>query len=343
MIRVIINPMKRFVPILSLGILLSFTLVASAQVPGIGEDASVNVSPANPAANATVRMEAASLRTDINRATITWMLNGKTEKKGIGEKTFQFQNGAIGKTTTVDVYIVTQEGQTIEKHYTFRASSIDIIWKANTYVPPFYKGKALPSYQSDTTFIALPTFLDGSGTPINPKSLVYTWKKDNTILGDQSGYGKQSLTVPGSIINRPYTIQVDVASFDNRYKASGSTSIQKGSPDIVFYENNPLYGVQFNRALEGQATINNQEISIAAYPYHFSARERQDLNLSYTWRMNGATISTDTITPTITFKTPGVAGTSALNLRIENTAKILQFFDKSLTVKYGDAGNASVF
>lgn len=335
--------MKRLVPILSLTLFLSFTLVAHAQVPGLGDDATISVFPTNPAANETVTMEAGSLRTDINRATISWSLNGKVQKSGIGEKKFQFQNGDLGKTTIVDVTIVTQEGQTISKHYGFRASSIDIIWKADTYVPPFYKGKALASYQSDMTFIAMPQFLDSNGAYINPKSLLYTWKKDNVVLGDQSGYGKQSLTIPGSIINRPYSVQVDVTSFDGRYKASGSTGIEKGSPDIIFYENNPLYGVQFDRALEGPTKITNQEMSVAAYPYYFSAPSRTTTNLSYTWLMNGTRISTDSFTPTITFKTPGIEGTSVLNLRIENTAKILQFFNKSLSVNYGQVGNASVF
>lgn len=334
--------MKRFALIV---FILTCTLSignVSAQTLGTGDEVSIRIFPTNPAANQTIDMDASSLRTDINRATISWVLNGKTEKKGIGEKTFQFQNGAAGKTTTVDVYITTKEGASIEKHYTFRASGIDIVWKANTYVPPFYKGKALPTYQSDITFVALPNFLDGN-TPINPKNLVYTWKKDNVVLGSLSGYGKQSVSIPGSIIDRPYTIQVEVASFDDRYKASGQTSITKVSPDVIFYENNPLYGVNFNKALENPTTVSNQEMSVSAFPYYFSTTNREDYNLTYTWKMNNTKLSTDQYSPTITFKTPGVAGTSILSLKVENTSKILQFLEKTLTTKYGTQGNASVF
>jgi hypothetical protein len=50
--------------------------------------------------------------TDINLADITWKVNGKTIKNGIGEKIFDFNMGTDSQTTVVEVTIKTKDSGT---------------------------------------------------------------------------------------------------------------------------------------------------------------------------------------------------------------------------------------
>jgi hypothetical protein len=306
----------------------------------IGSSANVTVSPELPRPGELVTMEATSLRSNIDKAFFTWSVNGKVIEKGIGKKIFQFQNSKSG-ITKVSVAITMEDGEEIEKNYNFSGAAVDLVWKANTYVPPFYKGRALPSYQSDVTVIALPTLYETNGSYLSPDKLLYKWEKDGYVI--DSGYGKSSIIVEGQMIERPSAITVLVTSFNGQIQARGELTITKQSPEIIFYENNPLYGTLFNHALEKNATINSREIGLTAYPYFFSAFTSTDPSFSYSWTMNGSPLVTDSPTPTVTFKTPGTTGQSNIGLRVTNTLRELQFSDKSLIVNYNQNNTGPSF
>ncbi len=306
----------------------------------VGSSATVTASPELPRPGDTVTLEATSLRSDINKAYFTWTVNGKTIDKGIGKKIFRFQNGKTG-TTKAGVFITMEDGEEVSKDFTFSSASVDLIVKADTLVPPFYKGRAFPTYQGDTTVIALPTLFDATGAYLDPNKLIYKWEKDGYII--DSGYGKASIKVEGLMIERPSAIKVTVSSFNDQVHAVGETTISKTSPQIIFYENSPLYGILFNHALSGGATIKNQEVSITAYPYYFSANGSTDSSLTYDWSMNGNKLSENAKTGTVTFKTPATTGQTNLSLRVTNILRELQFSDASLIVNYNQKDNAPTF
>ncbi len=89
----------------------------------------------------------------------------------------------------------------VTKDIPITPEDLDIIWQANSYVPPFYEGKALFPPVGTVSFVAMPGFIDSNGNPVNPKKLIYTWSQDTTVLGDKSGYGKNVLTVQGTHYN----------------------------------------------------------------------------------------------------------------------------------------------
>src|SRR5688572_16598777 len=90
--------------------------------------------------------------------------------------------------------------------FNLKAQEVDLLWQAETYTLPFYKGKALWSKESRVKLLAIPRG-PGVGNPLN---LTYKWTKNGTVLGNINGVGKNTIAFTDSIISRPQTIQVDI-------------------------------------------------------------------------------------------------------------------------------------
>ena len=56
----------------------------------------IRTTPTNLGPNQFATAILESYSTDINRANISWFLNGKLEKEGVGEKTLLFKTGNLG-------------------------------------------------------------------------------------------------------------------------------------------------------------------------------------------------------------------------------------------------------
>ena len=286
----------------------------------------IDISPTAPKPNDTVTVVISSYATDLNGATITWKINGKKISSGKGLKDLSFVVGPTNTTTTLSLTILTTEGETIQKNYTIKPTSVDLIWQATGYTPPFYKGKTLFSHQDIIEFIALPHVFSSKGVEIPPQNLIYTWTRNGTVVGDFSGFGKYTYTVQSSIISRALDVQVQVTSPTTDSIGSAEVVVPPLEPEIVFYEKNPLYGIQFQRALTDEVTLNSsKEIEIVGEPYFFGTKDPKDNSLSYKWNINNTSIGGDMTQQSRVFRqADGTSGTSFISLSIENTKQILQ-------------------
>jgi hypothetical protein len=202
---------------------------------------------------------------------ITWTVNGKTAQSGYGLTTLDVTAPAMGKKLSVSVTAISSGGVALSNTIAVTSGSVDMIVETNGYTPPFYKGKLPIVYQNSVTVVAMPHLSDASGAEYDPKTLIYQWKKDNQLLQDQSGYGKQSVTLVGNIVPRPYDLSVTVSTRNNSAQAVGIMSVTAGSPAISFYVNDPLYGPMFNRSVLNTVRIGtNKEVGILAVPYGFN-------------------------------------------------------------------------
>src|SRR5438552_1851966 len=84
------------------------------------------------------------------------------------------------------------------------AQSVDILYVGNTYTPPFYQGGALWSGESSLKLFAVP---QGLG---DPKSVSYRWSRGTTVLGSQSGVGKNTLSYTDDLFSKPQLFMVEV-------------------------------------------------------------------------------------------------------------------------------------
>ena len=97
----------------------------------------VKTIPETPGPSEMVRVSIESYLTDLNKATISWSLNGKVVDRGVGRKSFSFQNGPSGKTTRLTIPITTNAGEYITKEFSGNPVGLTILWEADTYTPPF--------------------------------------------------------------------------------------------------------------------------------------------------------------------------------------------------------------
>ncbi|OHA94046.1 MAG: hypothetical protein A3H52_00040 [Candidatus Zambryskibacteria bacterium RIFCSPLOWO2_02_FULL_39_26] len=309
---------------------------ANAQIGDFGQsEINVEITPETPGPNEVVYVTLTSYLTNINAATITWMVNGKTINKGVGEKTFQFTVGDMNTTTTLDVVINTAEGQAIEKTVQIKPTSVDLIWQSGGYTPPFYKGKSLFAHQNSITFIAIPHIIGSNGGEISPKNLIYKWKLNGSVKDSSSGYGKNSYTMTGSLISRPLNVEVEVTSPADASLGYARTVVAPITPTIVFYKKDPLYGIGFQDALFGTEILQSKEMAIVGVPFFFSAGNQYELQ--YKWSINGVAIDNDTTQTTRVFRqNKGVSGTSNIGLSVEHLNKILQFSSVSFDLMFGE-------
>jgi hypothetical protein len=261
---------------------------------------------------------------DLNTTLIIWKINGKETQKGIGKKEFKFTMSESGKLVTIDFEAIPTNAPVISKTWNFAPVDVDILWQANTYTPPFYKGKALFTPESNVTFIALPNIIIG-GKRVDPSDVVYKWKVDRTVDGANSGFGKNSYNYTGSIILRPALIQAEVyAAANNAFKGVGGFEISHIFPQALIYEDNPLYGILFNKALRNQHTIKENEVELSIIPYFFST-EGKNNSVTYKWNLNNNALAIPEYQNSAVFRRKDdKKGSANVSITIGNPSKILQ-------------------
>lgn len=336
--------------ILSLAIIfLSFFSLASftnAQTPqemidSVQNNIQVSLNPEFPKAGDTVAIHLQSFSTPLDQATISWIVGGKTISKGFGLADFLVTAGRVGSKSTVTARIVTVNGSTVNKIITIQPADIDLLWQVSSYVPPFYQGKALYPHQGLITFTAVPNVSADKSITKALGSYIYTWKKDSDVLGDFSGYGKNTFSLRGTIISRPFTIEVEIRSTEGVSLGSATATVSPRSPQVALYENNPLLGVLYNKNLSNY-TMLDKELSVTAVPFYFNAGT-EPVSLQYKWTMNGKSIASQDDPSTLTVRdTTGVSGNSTVGLQISNVLKTLQFASDSMSITFGQNNQSSL-
>lgn len=335
---------------LSLFLIFSFNKAGaqlkSASVNDIKDSAEIILTPAFPSPNENVFVKIESFSFDLNSAEIIWALDGAIKEKGLGKKFFSFKTGNVGSVSFIKAVIKTKEGKTVEKTLVIRPAGVDILWEANSYTPPFYKGKALYGYQSLITVIAVPNIINSEGAKINPDNLMYKWTKNSKVLGDVSGYGKNKFSFSKSILSDPSEIEVEVMSPDKKIKASGSIALEPVESKTIMYENNPLYGIIYERAVDGEYKLDGSEITLIATPYFFSREDTSGEKIKYNWNMNGRKIDGKQGERQATFRNAeGGKGSAriSVDLQNENGGKELQSARTDVLLNFeGGGGNKTV-
>lgn len=242
-------------------------------------DFSFDVNPKNPNPNTNVNINLMSNSFDINRSDIKWVVNNNTKLRGIGEKEFNFLTGDIGSKTTVAILVTSQKGDIFSKTINFSPADIDVLWESESYVPFFYKGKALSSQGSLIKITAIPNFLKG-GVKIPYSELFYDWQVNYQKISNASGRGKQSMYFVSSKTGESDIVNVVVSDFNKSIRVEKNINIEPQNPKVVFYKENLLEGELYNQAID---EASNDDI-IMAEPYFFS--NNQTDNLSYEWFFN---------------------------------------------------------
>lgn len=212
------------------------------------------------------------------------------------------------------------------------AASVDLLWQASTYTPPFYEGKALWSNQSTITFTAIPQGFT------NPSSLIYRWSKDDAILGNSSGVNKRSLTIYDTPLSLPVTVKVELLTApDTEPVAENTVALKPSYVRLLAYEDNPLYGLMLNNEIGNSFAMKEQEVSFAAIPLYGQVTTRLAPAYTYTWLANGSDTRTGN---KVTYRAPdGASGSSSIVLKANDSRVVVEPGDKTFNLSFDFSNN----
>jgi len=294
----------------------------------------VEIIPNNPAPNEEVRLNLSSYVSNLNTVTIEWFINGKKVNSGIGVKTLSTTAGEEGSKTTIIAKIMLPDGE-INKQIVLAPSAMTLLWQANdSYTPPFYKGKAFPTIESEIKVVAMPES-KGTGGTSNSKNLAYEWQRNYENELSASGYGKNYFTFVSDYFDNSNTISVSASSIDQSYSSRAETTITTVSPKLVFYPSNKDLGIAWWQAITDGYKVTGEEVVVAA-PYFISPADINIPLLNWNWSINGNRVGITTVAENmLPIKAqPGTSGRSKIRLDITSNYKIFQNVGKEINVEF---------
>jgi len=306
---------------------------ANAQIRST--DLVLTISPEHPESKEDVTATLNSYSTDLDKANIVWSINGQEKNSGIGKKSFYFKMEDMGYSTILSVSIDTIDGQNILKTTTINPANVDMLWEASdSYVPPFYKGKALAPSQGTFKVTAIPNLINQDGK-VNINNLSYTWKKDGKIQTKSSGWGKNSFTFINSYLDKDNVIEVQVSDISGYTNASGKITLKTTNPKIIFYKNDPESGTRWETALSNGFRINPNGEILTIEPYFFSPKNLNSSSLKFDWFLNKEQIETPNPKNILSIKPEaGQSGNATIKIDINNINTLFQSMSKQIEVSF---------
>lgn len=317
-------------------VLFSFGQIVMAQNHTVGNFLEIAINPANPKPLEKVLVEIQSFSYDLDRSKISWLVNGQVKKTEMGLKKFDVLAGKNGEKTTIKASVETPQDGLREIEISFTPSVIDLIYESLSYTPPFYKGRSLNPNQGVVLVTAVPEIINSRGVKIPAQDLIYNWKKDGLVMQSDSGIGKNTFVFSGTIPIKDAVIEVNASSVEESISASQRITISNVSPKIVFYEENPVYGIMFNKAIKNTVNMTADEFQVKAFPYYMSVGYTKSPDLNYKWSINGNSVpNLDTDKSAMLFRQENSgSGTAIISLKIENTNRIFQFIENAFSINF---------
>lgn len=285
-------------------------------------DISLTLSPETPAPYSDVRITLQSYMVDVNTATITWYVRGTLFKSGFGEKSITVASGGIGSSLPVRARIVLDNGDIYETNVTISPQSLDVVWESiESYVPPFYEGKALPGEGSAVKVTVLPTLYDGK-TVVSPETLSYAWYNNGQFIESASGGKKQSVIIPLSVLEENATIRVRV-TMRSGPSVEKTITIYPHSVMPVLYPYDATLGTNIVRSFSERIELIGDTV-FSLQPYYLSTRNGLDGSSSYTWFLDGLPVTPEEKTLLALRPTENTQGVRKLLITVENIKRRLQ-------------------
>lgn len=295
---------------------------AHAQVD-FGASISFSITPQQPGPGEAVRVSVKSSLIELSAGEVSWYVNGSLRPSSQGAQQIEITTGELGSSTRIEA-VYTEEGfERASVEAVIRPVQIDLLWESDSYTPPFFEGRALPSAGTTLRMEAIPRFVRTDGSRVPPSAIIFTWRKDGYVMANVSGLGKSSATIESPSLFESSTITVEARSADGLFTAQASAHITAREPVIMLYENSPLFGAMYHRALGSQSAFAEEEVSFVAEPYYADARTARDDKLRYRWRVSGNPIEGDPERPhEITINARGSTGSALVELALSHATNL---------------------
>jgi len=306
---------------LACALLFAIPVYAQTVTPGIYTSVTAELSPESPEPDQLVRVTLKSSIIDLSLASITWRVNDEIVQQGYDVPSIEVRAGELGTKTTVTAEIENEIAEA-RMQVVLIPTEMDVLWESDSFIPPFYQGRALPSAGTSVRLQAIPRFkTSAKSAEIAPQTLVYTWKRNGAPVLSVSGVGKSRVSFPAPGLFGSDTIEVEARTPDGALSSARSIRISSIEPLLTLYKVHPLYGIMFYEALGRQTDVPDEELSFAAIPFFADASSAHDAELVYAWRVNDKPITADPEQANIiTIDASGSTGMADIELTLSHAA-----------------------
>lgn len=307
---------------------------AHAQFGSLG-GANIDMKPRYPLAGETVSLTFKTNSIDMGVSQVTWKINGEIVAQGYGQRTHSFVVGAPGESFAIEVTAVPPKGGAVRASEVIRVSDLSFAWEARTYTPPFFPGTALIVRGAEAVVMVFPTVFDTAGKLYDPSVLTYEWMLNGKGLLDASGRGKNSAVIKTERLFDNFGVTVTIKDPLGTVRLMKYFELPVTEPRIMFYEDNPVLGILYNRALGERESLTGEELKIVAEPYYASAQSRLEPSLQYEWTIGEQKLNTP---GSLVLRREGAGGGNAqLSLAILNSGFLAQRMQGRLQIVFGQS------
>jgi hypothetical protein len=252
-------------------------------------DATVTLTPTNPAPYDKVILTLSSYSFDVNTALISWSSQGKVIDSGMGHKTLSVTAGDTGQILPISYKATTADGSFVQGSISIAPQSVDIIYATEeSYVPPFYEGRTLPGEGSTVKVTALPTISEG-GVKLPASSLAYSWYVGGEYLDSASGAGKNTATILLDYLSDATEVRVLVRS-PRGNTAEKTISIYPHQVLPTLYSYDDILGTDLSKAFSRRLELDH-DITLSLEPYFLSTKKSLAPTASYDWYLDGLPVT----------------------------------------------------
>lgn len=284
--------------------------------------------PENPRPNERVTVQAHLRGGDAQITEFYWYIEGVLVSQGVGVTSVVLDAPRAGENKKVQV--VTGTGASAEAAQIFiRPAEVLLLWEARTTVPPLYIGLPRAISGSSVTVTAVP-IVSENGSPVATQDLFYSWSMDG-VQQKQRGFGVKTVSLTPPFYDDAFTVSVVVSTRNGSVTAEQRVRISPTKPQIVVYEETPLGGIHFARAVQSSFAFETSEVSFVAFPLYTNST----FGLTPQWTLNGTQFELEGDPWRAVFrKTTAGTGSFTVGLSYEHERDFLERASRSFLVQF---------
>ncbi len=272
-----------------------------------GEAFTVSVSPQYPAPYSKAAVSILSSSLNLTNTTLTVSVNGKETYKG-SVRPVPIPLGKAGSVMSVKI-TVSSGGTNYSQTVQIQPQDVVLNIEPISSAPPLYPGKSLVPIEGDVRIVAMADLRDASGKSLSPATYAYAWTVGGVQIANSSGIGKSAIIVGSPLQYRVREVSVVVTNSAGNLVGGASLSLTAREPSVRIYENDPLLGIRYGRALSRSFNIGDTEKTLYAAPFSLPTTSGAP---SLQWFLNGAAAQTGS---SITMRPTGSGkGSASLSL-----------------------------
>lgn len=250
---------------------------------------------------------------------LEWFINGvsQAENKNASEITFTAPD------LSTKVVVEARLNDSVQASASFTPVYVDIIVDPDTYIPPHFAGRPVPTGGANVTFTAVVE----EAEKLPASSYRYEWKLNGSSAKSETISGPQ-ITIPIKSA-RNHTVSVTVSDTARGVIGQQFIQIPVLDPKPLFYKIHPLYGSE-TYPLTSPYNFSDNQLNLSLVPYYLDNVVLRD-NPKIEWQVNRQTVQTDGYD--ISLERSGETGLTNLEFSLKGRDIMQQRISKLLQIQ----------